>query len=609
MNLNQQWITGMLNDSQDQISGSSTSGLRKKYRLNLKNDMPPRDKMDDPNITMEKYIRLEEEKAQKREKVFNWKTAKYGKIWYDEDVYDIRSVETEFPTIVFNDNLSSNETLSCEPTVSSLNNNEIDFRISFDESNDEDYTIIFDKYSFYYKVISTNDLKTDSNNDNEKVNMPLFSSPEPSGLQYTDADIVDFETRLARIYKRKLHRVQVFDFEGLPDLISEGLRDRMLIEHQDAQGQSMFTKRAWGRLFEIRGLLVHELIPKFFSTFRFGEAVLDLHTVGALQFHLGGLRRRMRWREFILALGLHTAEEIQTAGFGLYRAESARKIPDMGDLRMEVDSINVPYPLAKYLRLFASRRKQGAMISEDQRGSPMLRPVPLRPAEDAPIADEGAPAIPAPVQAPQPPPPTARPARTMAQRLSRVDEDVHEIRKALGKQRETLDSMAHDFSRFSIWMVFGLSQMMSRTGVRYTSYADFQIPYESRMTVPAPPQPSRIRSSQAHDLYPLSFCFYHYIYYSCRDVSNFKQNSTCLGLRKKYRLNLKNDMSPRDNLNHNLTPHNDTIKYNEQAKSNKLPIRTKNLLMEKWTPMNREVRRFNSLVNETRVMNGENDDD
>ncbi|GJS67170.1 hypothetical protein Tco_0681734 [Tanacetum coccineum] len=31
--------------------------------------------MDDPNITMEEYIKLEEEKAQKRGKVFNWETA------------------------------------------------------------------------------------------------------------------------------------------------------------------------------------------------------------------------------------------------------------------------------------------------------------------------------------------------------------------------------------------------------------------------------------------------------------------------------------------------------------------------------------------------------
>ncbi|GKD96879.1 hypothetical protein Tco_1380776, partial [Tanacetum coccineum] len=96
--------------------------------------------MDDPNITMEEYIRLEEEKAQKCGKVFNWETAKYGKIWYDEDVHDLGSVETKFPAIVFNDTLKYEVALSCEPTVSSLNNNEIDFRISFDESDDEDYT-------------------------------------------------------------------------------------------------------------------------------------------------------------------------------------------------------------------------------------------------------------------------------------------------------------------------------------------------------------------------------------------------------------------------------------------------------------------------------------
>ncbi|GKB12670.1 hypothetical protein Tco_0846593 [Tanacetum coccineum] len=64
----------------------------------------------------------------------------YGKIWDNEDVHDLGSVETEFPAIVFNDTLTSEATLLCEPTVSSLNNDEIEFRISFDESDDEDCT-------------------------------------------------------------------------------------------------------------------------------------------------------------------------------------------------------------------------------------------------------------------------------------------------------------------------------------------------------------------------------------------------------------------------------------------------------------------------------------
>nr|GEU74333.1 hypothetical protein [Tanacetum cinerariifolium] len=69
--------------------------------------------MDDPNITMKEYIRPEEEKARRR-------------------------------AIVLNDTLTSETALSCEPTVSSLND-EIDFRISFDESDDEDYTEV-DRY-------------------------------------------------------------------------------------------------------------------------------------------------------------------------------------------------------------------------------------------------------------------------------------------------------------------------------------------------------------------------------------------------------------------------------------------------------------------------------
>ncbi|GKB20857.1 hypothetical protein Tco_0854780, partial [Tanacetum coccineum] len=121
------------------------------------------DKMDDPNITMEEYIRLQEEKARRRGKVYNWETSTYV-------------------------------THSCEPTVSSLNNNKIDFKISFDESNDEDYTVIFDKKSFSYKIIYANDLKTDSKNDNDKVNMPLFSSPKPTVSCFDDLDFFnDFE--------------------------------------------------------------------------------------------------------------------------------------------------------------------------------------------------------------------------------------------------------------------------------------------------------------------------------------------------------------------------------------------------------------------------------
>nr|GEW94357.1 hypothetical protein [Tanacetum cinerariifolium] len=101
--------------------------------------------MDDPNITMEEYIRLEKEKACRR---------------------------------VLNDMLTSEATLSCEPTVSSLNNDEIDFRISFDESDDEDCM----------------------ENDNDKVNMPLLLALAPTVSYFDNLDFFkDFENEFSAI--------------------------------------------------------------------------------------------------------------------------------------------------------------------------------------------------------------------------------------------------------------------------------------------------------------------------------------------------------------------------------------------------------------------------
>ncbi|GKD18214.1 hypothetical protein Tco_1207372 [Tanacetum coccineum] len=134
--------------------------------------------MDDPNITMEEYIRLEEEKARRHGRTFNLQIATFEKIenYKDEDDCFI-NYETEFPATVFN----KVTTISSEPTVCPPNENEIDFRILLDESDDEDYTVIFYENSFSCKIISINDLKIDLKNENN--NMP--SSPNPT-IDYID---------------------------------------------------------------------------------------------------------------------------------------------------------------------------------------------------------------------------------------------------------------------------------------------------------------------------------------------------------------------------------------------------------------------------------------
>ncbi|GKA84646.1 hypothetical protein Tco_0806241 [Tanacetum coccineum] len=150
---------------------------------------------------MEEYIRLQEEKALSQGETFNWQTAMYGKMEYCEDEDDcFTNFETKFPAIVLDNTLTSNATISCGPTVSPLNDNEIDFRISFDESDDEDYTVVYDKNSFSYKIISVNNLKTDSENDNDKVNMPSFPSPEPEVSYFNDLYFFkDFENEFPSI--------------------------------------------------------------------------------------------------------------------------------------------------------------------------------------------------------------------------------------------------------------------------------------------------------------------------------------------------------------------------------------------------------------------------
>ncbi|GJU84006.1 hypothetical protein Tco_1291552 [Tanacetum coccineum] len=94
--------------------------------------------MDDPNITMEEYIILEEEKARRHGKTFNWKTTTFRKVENYEDKDDCSiDFETKFPAIVFDNTLAA---IPSEPTVCPPNENEVDFRISLDESDDEDYT-------------------------------------------------------------------------------------------------------------------------------------------------------------------------------------------------------------------------------------------------------------------------------------------------------------------------------------------------------------------------------------------------------------------------------------------------------------------------------------
>ncbi|GJW89022.1 hypothetical protein Tco_0164362 [Tanacetum coccineum] len=152
---------------------------------------PLQETMNDPNITMEEHY-YEDERFTNFEEEFP--AIVFGKIngnSFDSEQEGImreynderEAFETEFPSIVFNN--TSDTTPPCESTVSPPNENELDFRVSCDESDAEDYTVIFDKNSFSYKIISVNDLKMVSENDNNYMAL----SPNPTidhNLDYFD---------------------------------------------------------------------------------------------------------------------------------------------------------------------------------------------------------------------------------------------------------------------------------------------------------------------------------------------------------------------------------------------------------------------------------------
>ncbi|GKD39754.1 hypothetical protein Tco_1259961, partial [Tanacetum coccineum] len=110
---------------------------------------------------------------------------------------------------------------------------------------------------------------------------------------YTNVDIQDFEGRLAKIYDRQVNRVQVLNFDVLTNEMQRVITDKLRMEHIGADGQVLFMSYAGRVLFGIRGPL----------------------------------------REFILALGLHTVEDIEFDGFGGYWVDSLREIASKADLQ------------------------------------------------------------------------------------------------------------------------------------------------------------------------------------------------------------------------------------------------------------------------------------
>ncbi|GKE79902.1 hypothetical protein Tco_1549902 [Tanacetum coccineum] len=179
----------------------------------------------------------------------------------------------------------------------------------------------------------------------------------------------------------------------------------------------------------------------------------------------------MSWREFILALVLHTVEELESPGF-------ARDISTDGDFL----GPPLSYTLIRDLLLRLCHRMMAQSIAEGDAGGV---------AEEASVAPRGGDKDEEMPQAMPPPP------RTQGKRIARLKEEVHGMREVLQGQREVVDSMAHDFFRFTRWTITSLSRMMDRTGVTYTRYSELPIEYQRRSVRQRTDEPSTLLKLRA----------------------------------------------------------------------------------------------------------------
>ncbi|GJX93095.1 hypothetical protein Tco_0347681 [Tanacetum coccineum] len=380
--------------------------------------------MDDPNITMKEYIRLEEEKARRHARTFNWQTATYRKMEYYENEDDsFTNLETEYPAIVF--------------AINPMQHSHVNICID--------------------KVLGQTDM-----------------APLPH-----------------RDLRHPWLRYQV---EGY----ARTLGDRLSMIYTRDDGQALFTSHAWRRLFEIRGPLVREFIMEFLSTSRMSDMDMGLDVADTLCFQLSRARRKMTWRQFILALGLHTEEKMADAGFGAYWQGSERVIPEKRDLidywikilsdrdflRHASSHVFIRDPVRRlchkiidcsisgrrqapkkvtgvdlfYLRSMDRGTANVASRPERQKAAATGAP---RAAEDTPTADKGA-------------------------QIERIEEEVCKLQKSIIGLRGVVKSSITKKTRVSTWMISCMTQLMDVSSRTYQAFDNIIIgsslvPYQRRV--------------------------------------------------------------------------------------------------------------------------------
>ncbi|GJV55493.1 hypothetical protein Tco_1456498 [Tanacetum coccineum] len=247
---------------------------------------------------------------------------------YLDDLNYFKDFENEFPAIVYNDGLTSKSDLEINPLVSS---ERIDKFNLIDEASLFEYDEkIVSRFNDLFNIIHPDDSKSEKNNGNNdigsfviEVNIVIWEYYVNGMLFFLIINLyvpfgIPFDPK--RYYKEGSHtniaeakiwyhyQLLIRDAHGLDTRFRSTLRSNP----QDEAGS---------------GCEIED------GVFWMSDTEMGLDVADTLCFQLGGVRRRITQRQFILALGLHTEQEMGEAGFGAYWDGSDKLIPDKGDLR------------------------------------------------------------------------------------------------------------------------------------------------------------------------------------------------------------------------------------------------------------------------------------
>nr|GEU36122.1 reverse transcriptase domain-containing protein [Tanacetum cinerariifolium] len=210
--------------------------------------------MEDRDMTIEEYVQLETETALRYGSVYNWETATYGKIWYDEDVHYLRIFETKFPTIVYNGALASNSNFSSEHTAIPQHVNEVNLKneTSLSEYNGKEYNVISFSGLFLFNAFSVNDSKLDTNTDDDETDIKQSSrdipiEPFPNVTDDSGLLIFGFEDLKGYSSCRRTGDLRLWRIKMRALLIQNGCEEALevLPADMEAQTKAGLNKKAY----------------------------------------------------------------------------------------------------------------------------------------------------------------------------------------------------------------------------------------------------------------------------------------------------------------------------------------------------------------------------